>query len=106
MSRILSEETLQTEQDIESEDLMLPVVTDTAAQQLMETLQQGPSLHWQKQMIHHLKTENPEINTLILQIANQSEDPRKVMEAGYVVYKALEIAAQQEEEENALLLVR
>lgn len=53
---------------------------------------------WQKHMIQVLKTENPEINTLLLELANQSADPKGVVAAGLAVYKALDLSMEAQEE--------
>lgn len=46
---------------------------------------------WRKSMIHHIKDENPEINTAIIEIAQKTNlDPKAVATGAYMVYKLLE----------------
>jgi hypothetical protein len=73
------------------------VVTEHIRKQLEEVIEQD-SESWKRQMIHHLKEENPEINSLLLDIAQKSQDPKSVIIAGYMIYKVIELA---QEEENA-----
>jgi hypothetical protein len=76
---------------------MLPVVSEETRQELLSLIQGSELKSWQKEMIHHLKEDNPEVNTLLLELAQQSEDPKKIVLAGYLVYKALEMALEEEE---------
>jgi hypothetical protein len=83
--------------------MMLPVVTEESRMALMETMNQDEKA-WKKEMINHIKEENPEINSLLLELANTCDNDqtkKKVILAGYLVYKALEIA-QEEESAEAL----
>ncbi len=72
---------------------MLPVVTADILESLEEVIQ-GSSDEWKREMVHHLKEDNPEVNSLLLNLAQDSPDAKKVILAGYLVYKALEIADQ------------
>jgi hypothetical protein len=74
---------------------LLPVVSEQTRQELERLVQQDADA-WKRQMIHHLKEDNPEINTLLLEIAKQSADAKQVILAGYIVYKALEMAHEEE----------
>jgi hypothetical protein len=74
---------------------VLPVVTPTIRESLEEVIQ-NPTDEWKREMVHHLKEDNPEINTLLLSLAQGSSDAKKVILAGYLVYKALEIAEENE----------
>jgi hypothetical protein len=74
---------------------MLPVVTSDIREQLESAIETG-SEEWKREMVHHLKEDNPEINSLLLNLANDAHDAKKVILAGYMVYKALEIAEQNE----------
>ena len=74
---------------------MLPVLSEQAR----ETLEVAVSRDlegWKKSMIAQIKDENPEINTLLLTVAQNSPDPKGVIMAGYMVYKALEHAYAEE----------
>lgn len=74
---------------------MLPVVTAEIRESL-EAIVQGPSDEWKREMVHHLKEDNPEINSLLLTLAQDSKDAKRVILAGYLVYKALELAEENE----------
>lgn len=74
---------------------MLPVVTPSVRESLEEIIQ-NPTEEWKREMVHHLKEDNPEINTLLLNLAQNSSDAKKVILAGYLIYKALELAEENE----------
>jgi len=82
---------------------MLPVVTETTRLTL-DKLTAGNIDDWKRRMIHHLKEDNPEVNTLLLELAQKSSDPKSVILAGYMVYQALELALNEEEETTSQLL--
>ncbi len=71
---------------------MLPIITEEiAAAAFSEIFKDMPA--WRKQMIHYLKEENPEINTAIIEAANNSDlDPKAVALGAYMTYKLLETA--------------
>jgi hypothetical protein len=74
---------------------MLPVVSEQARETLEASV--GRDLEaWKKSMIAQIKDENPEINSLLLTLAQNSPDPKAVIMAGYMVYKALELAYAEE----------
>lgn len=75
---------------------MLPIVT-TNIRETMEGILENPTEEWKREMVNHLKEDNPEINTLLLNLAQQSSDPKKVILAGYTIYKALEMAEEMEQ---------
>ena len=75
---------------------MLPVVTEETRRTL-ETNITSNEESWKKEMVHRIKVENPEINSLLLTLAQDSDDPKLVIKAGYMVYNALEIAQKDEE---------
>ena len=74
---------------------VLPVVSEQAREQLMAAMADDAAA-WKKWMIHHLKDDNPEINTLLLELAKDSPDPKGLVMAGYAVYRALELAQEVE----------
>jgi hypothetical protein len=76
---------------------VLPVVSDTLREQVLG-LAGNPSPEWRKEMIHRLKEMNPEVNALLLELAQGANDPKLVVMAGYAVYQALELALQEEDE--------
>ena len=83
--------------------MLLPIVTEKTRAAVEEYFQAGDLL-WQKQMIQKLKEENPEVNTALLSFAQQSDDPKSVITAGYLIYKALELAQAEEEQETLRLI--
>ncbi len=76
---------------------MLPIVSEeTAAKVFSEIFKDMPS--WRKKMIHYLKEENPEINTAIIEAANNTDlDPKAVALGAYMTYVLLEIATKEDE---------
>ncbi len=77
---------------------MLPIITEeTAAKVFSEIFKDMPS--WRKKMIHYLKDENPEINTAIIEAANNTElDPKAVALGAYMTYILLETAVKEDED--------
>ena len=52
---------------------------------------------WRKEMIHYIKEENPEINTAIIEAANQTDlDPKAVALGAYMTYALIEIASKED----------
>lgn len=74
---------------------MLPVVTAEIREQLESIIASTPE-EWKREMVHHLKEDNPEINALLLTLAQDATDAKQVILAGYLVYKALELAEESE----------
>lgn len=79
---------------------MLPIISEEiAAATFSEIFKDMPS--WRKKMIHYLKEDNPEINTAIIEAANNSDlDPKAVALGAYMTYILLEQAMK---ENDALL---
>lgn len=83
---------------------MLPLISevhrDTVFQEII------PDVHaWRKVMIHYIKEENPEINAAIIDAANNTSlDPKAVALGAYMVYKMLEMASQEENNQIEYLL--
>jgi hypothetical protein len=75
---------------------LLPVVTEETRKSLEQSLLDDEE-SWKKKMVHRLKEENPEINSLLLDLAQRSKDPKAVILAGYIIYNALELALEEEE---------
>lgn len=49
-------------------------------------------------MIHYIKEENPEINTAIIEAANNTDlDPKAVALGAYMTYTLLELAMKEDE---------
>ncbi len=77
---------------------MLPIITEEQASLVFAEIFQD--VHsWRKSMIHYLKEENPEINSAIIEAANNTElDPKAVALGAYMTYALLELAAKEEEQ--------
>jgi hypothetical protein len=73
----------------------LPVVS-SGLRQTMDALAEEHGDNWSKMMLRQLREENPEINSLLLDLAQESCDPKAVVMAGYKVYKLLELAEANE----------
>ncbi len=71
---------------------MLPIVSEeNAAEAFSEIFKDMPA--WRKKMIHYVKDENPEINTAIIEAANQTNlDPKAVALGAYMTYTLIELA--------------
>ncbi len=76
---------------------MLPIVSEeTAAKVFSEIFQDMPS--WRKKMIHYIKEENPEVNTAIIEAANNTDlDPKAVALGAYMTYVLLELAMKEDD---------
>ncbi len=75
---------------------MLPIITEENFQAVMGDLL-GDISSWRKSMIHYIKEENPEVNSAIVELANQTDlDPKAVATGAYAVYKMLEIAFSEQ----------
>ena len=74
---------------------MLPVITEEQSTLLFAEIFQDVHT-WRKQMIHYIKEENPEINSAIIEAANNTElDPKAVALGAYMTYKLIEIAEKE-----------
>ncbi len=71
---------------------MLPIISEeNAAAVFNEIFKDMPT--WRKKMIHYVKDENPEINTAIIEAANQTDlDPKAVALGAYMTYILIELA--------------
>ena len=77
---------------------MLPIISeDTATKVFSDIFKDMPA--WRKKMIHYLKEENPEINTAIIEAANNSDlDPKAVALGAYMTNALLEIAVKEDDD--------
>lgn len=77
---------------------MLPIISEeTAAKVFSEIFKDMPG--WRKKMIHYIKDENPEINTAIIEAANNTDlDPKAVALGAYMTYLLLELAMKEDDE--------
>lgn len=71
---------------------MLPIISEeNAAEAFNEIFKDMPA--WRKKMIHYIKDENPEINTAIIEAANQTNlDPKAIALGAYMAYSLIELA--------------
>ncbi len=76
---------------------MLPIITEEhSSLAFAEIFQDVHS--WRKKMIHYIKEENPEINTAIIEAANNTDlDPKAVALGAYMTYILLEMAIKDDE---------
>lgn len=76
---------------------MLPVISEEVAAEAFSTIFKDMPT-WRKSMIHYIKEENPEINSAIIEAADQcSLDPKAVALGAYLAYNLLELAMSENE---------
>ena len=82
--------------DIAGKNKMLPIVTQEQSTLCFAEIFQD--VHsWRKKMIHYIKDENPEINSAIIEAAqNTNLDPKAVALGAYMAYILLETAMKEE----------
>ena len=75
---------------------MLPIITEEHASLAFAEIFQD--VHgWRKKMIHYIKDENPEINSAIIEAANNTDlDPKAVALGAYMTYILIEMAAKDD----------
>lgn len=72
---------------------MLPIITNEQAQRVFKEVFKDVQ-GWRKKMIHYMKTENPEINSAIIEASNMTDlDPKAVALGAYMTYILLELSA-------------
>jgi len=75
---------------------MLPIISEENIQNVLGEILKDISA-WRKSMIHYVKEENPEVNSIIVELAKETElDPKAVATGAYAVYKMLETAFQEQ----------
>lgn len=76
---------------------MLPIITEEHSSLAFAEIFQDVQA-WRKSMIHYIKEENPEINSAIIEAANNTDlDPKAVALGAYMTYILLEMAMKDEE---------
>lgn len=76
---------------------MLPIITEEHTSLAFAEIFQDVQ-GWRKKMIHYIKEENPEINTAIIEAANNTDlDPKAVALGAYMTYTLLEMAFKDDE---------
>ena len=74
---------------------MLPLITEEHSTFTYAEVFQDINA-WRKQMVQHLKEENPEINSAILEVANNTDlDPKAVALGAFMTYRMLEMAMEE-----------
>ena len=76
---------------------MIPIISEeNSALAFSEIFKDVPA--WRKKMIHYIKDENPEINTAIIEAANNTDlDPKAVALGAYMTYILIEMAMKESE---------
>lgn len=73
---------------------MLPLVSEEHSSLAFAEIFQDVN-GFRKQMIHYIKEQNPEINTSIIEITNNTDlDPKAVALGAYMTYRLLELASE------------
>jgi len=76
---------------------MLPIITEEHSSLVFAEIFQDVQ-SWRKKMIYYVKDENPEINTAIIEAANNTDlDPKAVALGAYMAYVLLEVAMKEDE---------
>ncbi len=75
---------------------MLPIISEeNSAIAFSEIFKDMPA--WRKRMIYYIKEENPEVNTAIIEAANQTNlDPKAVALGAYMTYTLIELAMKDD----------
>jgi hypothetical protein len=76
---------------------LLPLITEESRDSAINEIFQDMTA-WRKDMIHHIKDKNPELNAAIIEVANKSElDPKALALGAYMLYRMLELAEAGED---------
>ena len=76
---------------------MLPIITQEQSSLCFAEIFQDVHT-WRKKMIHYIKDENPEINSAIIEAANNTDlDPKAVALGAYMTYVLIEMAAKDDD---------
>jgi len=69
---------------------MQPLISTENVDKLVEEISSNPG-DWRKAMIHYIKTENPELNSAIIEISQKTNlDPKALATGAYMTYRLLE----------------
>ena len=69
---------------------MQPIISSENVEQLLQEVLQDIQ-GWRKSMIHYIKDENPELNTAIIEMSQQTDlDPKALATGAYLAYKLIE----------------
>lgn len=76
---------------------MIPVITEDHSTLTFAEIFQDVNA-WRKQMIHYMKEENPEVNSAIIEAAQQTGlDPKAIALGAYMVYSMLEKSTAEQD---------
>lgn len=76
---------------------MIPIITEDHSSLAFAEIFQDVNA-WRKKMIHYIKEENPEINTAIIEAANNTDlDPKAVALGAYMAYTLIEMAVKDDD---------
>ncbi|MBQ2612011.1 hypothetical protein IJF81_06445 [bacterium] len=80
--------------------MMIPVISEEiSAETFSEIFEDMPV--WRKKMIHYIKDENPEINSAIIEAANNTDlDPKAIALGAYMSYALIERAVRENDMMN------
>lgn len=71
---------------------LLPLITEEIKDSILTEIL-SDVVGWRKKMIHYIKEENPEINAMIIEAAQQTNlDPKAIALGAYLSYIMLERA--------------
>lgn len=75
---------------------MLPLITEDIKESMLAEILADVA-GWRKKMIHYIKEENPEVNTIIIEASQQTNlDPKAIALGAYLTYVLLEKADKEE----------
>ena len=75
---------------------MLPLITEEIKDLVLTEILSDVT-EWRKSMIHYIKEENPEVNAMIIESAQQTGlDPKAIALGAYLTYIMLEKADKAE----------
>ena len=75
---------------------MLPLITEEIKDSVLTEILSDVA-GWRKSMIHYIKEENPEVNAMIIESAQQTNlDPKAIALGAYLAYIMLERADKAE----------
>ena len=75
---------------------MLPLITEDIKETILPEILSDVA-NWRKKMIHYIKEENPEVNAVIIEAAQQTNlDPKAIALGAYLTYVLLEKADKSE----------
>jgi len=74
---------------------MLPIITEDHSSLVFAEVFQDVKT-WRKNMVQYIKDENPEINSAILEVANNTDlDPKAVALGAFMAYRMIELASEE-----------